>query len=158
MEGRSLEDLFRGRPFDISEMMARLKSVAREEGLPFGDRAMTYNSRLAQELGKWAESRGKGDEFHDLAFRAYFADGRNIAEIPVLIELAASAGLPEADAEAALRQRDFKDAVDADWSLSRDMGITAVPTFVLGGRRVVGAQPYDVMARFLEETGVERRQ
>ena len=60
MEGRSLEDLFRGQPVDIPEILARLKSVARAEGLPFGNREMTYNSRPAQELGKWAESRGEG--------------------------------------------------------------------------------------------------
>ncbi len=57
-EGRSLEDLFAGQPVDIDQVMARLKAVARELGLPFGDRAMTYNSRLAQELGHWAETEG----------------------------------------------------------------------------------------------------
>jgi predicted DsbA family dithiol-disulfide isomerase len=157
LEGRTLEDLFRGRPIDIPDMMARLKAVSLEEGLPFGDRGMTYNSRLAQELGKWAESRGRGDQFHDRAFRAYFADGKNIADHDVLMELAVSAGLPEADAEAALRERAFKQAVDADWSLSRDMGVTAVPTFILGDQRVVGAQPYEVMARLVDVMGVPRR-
>ena len=48
----TLEALFAGQPVDIPAILARLKRVAGELGLPFGDRPMTYNSRLAQELGK----------------------------------------------------------------------------------------------------------
>ncbi len=157
MEGRSLEDLFRGRSFDLSAVAARLKSVAREEGLPYTDRNMTYNSRLAQEMGKWAESRGKGEEFHHQAFRAYFADGKNIAELPVLIQLAISAGLRGEEAERVVRDRRFREAVDADWSRSRRMGVTAVPTFVLENQRLVGAQPYKVLEQFLGAMGVKER-
>ncbi len=157
MEGRSLEDLFRGLSFDLSEAAARLKSVARKEGLPYTDRKMTYNSRLAQELGKWAESRGKGEEFHHLAFRAYFVDGKNIAELPVLVQLAVSAGLPGEEAEKVVRERRFSEAVDADWSRSHRMGITAVPSFVLEDQRVVGAQPYETLERFLAGNGAKER-
>lgn len=157
MEGRSLEELFLGRSFDLSEVSARLKSVAREEGLPYTDRNMTYNSRLAQELGKWAESQGKGEAFHHQAFRVYFADGKNIAEVPVLIQLAVSAGLPGQEAERVVRERLFREAVDEDWSRSRRMGITAVPTFVLEDQRLVGAQPYKVLERFMDAMGVKER-
>jgi predicted DsbA family dithiol-disulfide isomerase len=84
VEGRTLEELFAGRPINIEEMLARMRNIAGELGLPFGDRQKTYNSRLAQELGKWAESQGKGDEFHDAAFRAYFAEGLNIGDTMML--------------------------------------------------------------------------
>ena len=156
-EGRSLEDLFRDQPFDLTAAAARLKSVALKEGLPYIDRNMTYNSRLAQELGKWVESRGRGDEFHRQAFRAYFADGENIAELPVLVQLAESAGLPADEAETVVLERRFRDAVDADWARSRRMNITAVPTFVLEDRRVVGAQPYESLEKFLLTMGVRQR-
>ena len=157
MEGRSLEDLFRGRSVNLSEVAARLKSVAQQEGLPFTDRKMTYNSRLAQELGKWAESQGKGEEFHHLAFRACFADGKNIAEIPVLMEVAAAAGLPEQEVKGIACDRPFKEAVDEDWSRSRRVGITAVPTFMMQDERLVGAQPYEALERFLVRRGVKKR-
>ena len=60
-------------------MLARLRQVARELDLPFGERKMTFNSRLAQELGKWAEDQGRGDAFHHAVFLAYFQRGENIA-------------------------------------------------------------------------------
>jgi len=50
-----------------------------EEGLPYSAaRNMSYNSRLAQELAKWAETKGAADQIHDPIFRAYFVDLKNI--------------------------------------------------------------------------------
>ena len=156
-EGLELEKLFAGRSVDINEVKVRLKNVAGELGLPLGDRKKTYNSRLAQELGKWAESNGKGDEFHHAVFRAYFADGKNIAKVPLLMDVAKSVGLPEEDAQKVLETRAFKEAVDSDWSRSFRMGVTAVPTFRLELQRIVGAQPYEVLEKLLKEGGVRKR-
>ena len=91
----TLEALFAGRNYDIEASKQRLKQVAKELGLPLGDRKMTYNSRLAQELGKWAESKGKGDPFHEAVFRAYYVNGINIGKVDELVGIAKSVGLPE---------------------------------------------------------------
>ena len=56
-----------------------------------------------------------------------------------------------------LADRPFKDAVDADWAKSGAYGVTGVPTFVAGRRGVVGAQPYEVIERLLDEAGAPRR-
>ena len=156
-EGLALEDLFADRSIDIDQMRERLRQVAREEGLPFGERKMTYNSRLAQELGKWAEAQGQGDRFHHAAFRAYFVDAKNIAEMPILVDLAASLGLPAEEARAVLESRNYRKAVDADWSRARAMGVSAVPTFLFGQSGLVGAQPYQVLEEFLKTNNVQRR-
>jgi predicted DsbA family dithiol-disulfide isomerase len=156
-EGITLEALFAGRNMDIPSAMARLKKVAGELGLPWGERKMSYNSRLAQELGKWAETKGKGDPYHDAVFRAYFVDGKNIAKTDVLAELAKKAGLPEDEAGETLRRRDFSLSVDSDWALVDRMGITSVPTFALDSRLLVGAQPYELLEQFLLENGVKKR-
>jgi predicted DsbA family dithiol-disulfide isomerase len=142
---------------DIPAMLARLKSVADAEGLPWGTRKMTFNSRLAQELGKWAEAKGKGDEFHDGVFRTYFVDGKNIAKKDVLLELGKKVGLPVKEAKEVLESRTFKVAVDEDWKLSMRKGITAVPTFVIDHQVVVGAQPYEVLEAFLVQNGIKKR-
>ena len=147
-DGLTLEKLFAGRNVDIPAMLARLKFVAADCGLPFGERTMTYNSRRAQEVGKWAESRGKGEAFHLAVFKAYFVDGLNIAKVPVLAELAESVGL--LGAEEVLSKRTFKEAVDNDWKYSRTCGVTAVPSFLCRGRMVVGAQPYNVLEQLVE--------
>jgi predicted DsbA family dithiol-disulfide isomerase len=149
-EGRTLERLFAGRSIDIRSMLDHLARVAADCGLQFGTRTNTYNSRRAQELGKWAESLGKGDEFHMAVFKSYFADGLNIAKIPVLVELAESVGLEGQRVEEVLSKGIFKEAVDHDWRYSRACRITAVPTFSANGRMVVGAQPYKVLVELIK--------
>jgi predicted DsbA family dithiol-disulfide isomerase len=156
-EGLTLEELFAGRGVDIGKMMLRLKKVAEELGLPLGERKKTYNSRLAQELAKWAESKGKGDEFHQAVFRAYFVAGKNIGKMDELVSLGKSVGLPAAEAKMVLQLRSFRNAVDSDWSKAYEMGITAVPTFVIDTRTVVGAQPYEVLEQFLKANNVKKR-
>ena len=138
--------------------MAHLKKIAAELGLPWGMRLRTYNSRRAQELGKWAEASGKGDEFHRVVFQAYFADGKNIADISVLTEIAGTIGLDGRMAAQALAERAFKDAVDRDWEYSRTRGITAVPTFMVEERRAVGAQPYQALQDLVTAAGGKMRQ
>jgi predicted DsbA family dithiol-disulfide isomerase len=54
-------------------------------------------------------------------------------------------------------ERRFKAEIDTDWQRSRDYGITGVPTFVAGGRGVVGAQPYATLERLLHMAGAARR-
>ncbi len=141
-EGQLLQDMFRTSPEKIAAMMANLQATARELGLPFGPRTTTYNSRLAQELGLWAEDQGQGEPFHMAAFQAYFAHGLNIAKIPVLLELAKKLGLPEQEAKDVLTSRSYKTKVDQDWADSRFKGINAVPTFIMGNHKLVGAQSY----------------
>jgi predicted DsbA family dithiol-disulfide isomerase len=156
-QGRSLEELFSGRYVDIPQMLARLKQTAEHVGLPFGDRKMTYNSRLAQELGKWAEKKGSGDAFHDAVFRAYFADGRNIAEEKTLVDVVQAVGLDANEARKALAERTFKAAVDSDWFRAYESKVTAVPTFLINGQSLVGAQPYNVLANFMQQHGIKQR-
>lgn len=138
-------------------MTDRQKRVAGELGLPLGERTKTYNSRLATELGKWAETKGKGDEFHNAVFRAYYVDGVNIAKLEELVGLAKAAGLPDKEAMEILKTRAFREAVDSDWDLAGQLGISAIPTFVLDHWAVVGAQSYEVLEKFLLDHMVKRK-
>jgi predicted DsbA family dithiol-disulfide isomerase len=152
-QGHSLEEMFAGRGYDIPKMQAQMRARMAAEGLPYGERKMTYNSRLAQELGKWADTQPGGEAIHDALFRAYFVDGRNIGDLDVLVQIAESVGLPADNAREVINCRTHKAAVDADWQKAHDYGITGVPTFVAGGRGVVGAQPYEALQRLVEEAG-----
>ncbi len=150
-EGLALADLFAGRGLDIKAMHAQMKARMDAEGLPYGERTHTYNSRLSQELGKWADTQPGGEAFHDAMFRAYFVEGRDISQPAVLLEIAQSVGLPVDAAREVLEKRTYKAAVDADWKLSRQYGVTGVPTFVVGRHGVVGAQPYEALEQLVNK-------
>ena len=156
-EGLTLEELYAGRGVDIHKVLMRLKQVADELGLPLGERKRTYNSRLAQELAKWAESKGKGGPFDEAVFRAYFVDGKNIGKAEELVTIAKAIGLPEKEAKSVLESRTFRESVDADWERSRALGITGVPTFVIDQRGVVGFQHYEALEEFVRDCGAKKR-
>jgi predicted DsbA family dithiol-disulfide isomerase len=156
--GQDLEELFAVRNVDVAATQARMRALMDQEGLPYGQRTKTYNSRLAQELGKWADTQPDGARLHDALFRAYFVEGKNIGQIDTLVEIAVGVGLPGTAARHVLTARQFKGAVDADWERSRAFGITGVPTFVANGRGVVGAQPYEVLERLVVLAGAISRQ
>jgi len=154
-EGRSLEDLFAGRGVDLDEMYNRMKGLMDEEGLPYSHRTHTYNSRLSQELGKWADTQDGGEAIHDALYKAYFVDGVNLGDVEALLKVAGDVGLDVEAAREVLVSRSFSDSVDEDWEKSRQYGVTGVPTFVAGRQGVVGAQPYEMLERLLQEAGVE---
>src|SRR4026207_2123298 len=95
-EGLALADLFAGRGLDIKSVQAQRRGRRGAEGLPYGERTHTYNSRLSQELGKWADTQPGGEAFHDAMFRAYFVEARDISPPAALLAGAKGGGGPRA--------------------------------------------------------------
>ena len=158
-EGRALMDLFKGRSEEeMQARQAQMKGLMDREGLPYGNRTHTYNSRLAQEIGAWADTQEGGEVMHDALYKAYFVDAKNIGEPDILLEIVEANGLSVEEARQVLEQRSFKDAVDEDWRKSHQYGVTGVPTFVASGHGVVGAQPNETLEKFLESVGVEKKE
>ena len=147
----SLQDLFPGR--DLTPFRERMQGLMREAGLPYGERTHTYNSRLAQELAKWAEGRLDTtalDGLHRRLYEAYFVSGTNIGDREELVEIADQSGLDADETRAMLVERSMREAVDRDWDETRQHGITGVPTFVGKDLMVVGCQPYEILERFVQ--------
>lgn len=153
LDGQSLEQLFAGRGIDIDESYRQMKERMDAEGLPYGKRTHTYNSRLAQELGAWADTQDGGEAIHDALYRAYFVNAKDIGNTDVLLEVASSVGLDAEAARTVLETRSFKDVIDADWAKSQQYRVTGVPTFVAGGYGVVGAQPYETLEALVKKVG-----
>jgi len=145
-QGLLLKDLFAGRNFDIDAAQAHLKTLLEAEGLQFNSRTHTYNSRLAQELAK------AFDSLRDPLYKAYFEDSRNIGDMEVLVDVAVKNGIPEEDARRVLSERTHRTAVDADWELARQHGITGVPSFIAGSYKLVGAHPYETLEKLVTAT------
>jgi len=155
-EGITLAAMF-GPSKDIEGMNVAMKVRMKQEGLPYGTRVNTFNSRLAQELGTWADTQVGGDTMHKKIYQAYFVENKNIGNIDVLVELAESAGLDGSESRKVLEERRYETAVDEDWTKSRQMGVSGVPTYVAGGAGVVGAQPYEVLEQLMENAGAEKK-
>jgi len=150
----TLEQLFPGR--DLTPFRQKMKGLMDEACLPYGERTMTYNSRLAQELGKWADTQPEGEAIHDQLYRAYFVENINIGDIDQLVGIAYSVGLDASKARKVLDDREFKQQVDNDWQRSKSYGITGVPTFYSNDLMVVGCQPYENIEKFVQHLTSDR--
>ena len=133
------------------QVNANLKATAQSFDLSFGEGTMIYNSRLAQEIGLWAQNCGRAHQFHDAAFKAYFVNAWNLAEKSVILDLVASTGLDVDQAEDIIDSRSYADAVDRDWAKARELELVAAPTFLMGDQRLVGAKPYQVLEKMVTE-------
>jgi predicted DsbA family dithiol-disulfide isomerase len=90
------------------------------------------------------------DEAHwiEAVMKAYFEDGRDIAKLDVLLEIAAELGLDAEEARRLLDNGECVQAVEQDFAAAKAMGISGVPFFVVNDKYALsGAYP---SAQFLE--------
>jgi predicted DsbA family dithiol-disulfide isomerase len=149
-QGIGLSALFPDQKPDSGRGKDRIRSAAEELGLPLGENRKTVsNSRRAQELGKWAESMGKGDLFRNAVFHAYFSEGRNIAQLAELENIASTAGLPANQVTLVLDKGLFAESVDTDWHMSEKLRIVAVPFVICGEGALAGFHPVEDYIKLL---------
>ncbi|HEU4733792.1 MAG TPA: DsbA family oxidoreductase [Kofleriaceae bacterium] len=133
------------------QMVDRVTGVAAGERLELHlDRARGGNTFDAHRLIQLARALGRQTEVKERLMRAYFTEGQPIGDREALRAIAISAGLAEAEVDDVLGGERYAAEVRADESLARELGITAVPFFVIGGKLgVSGAQPADVLVAAL---------
>lgn len=136
------------------EASERLKVRAREVGLPFKSPAHVPNSRRALEATEYANSVGRGSEFHHAVFRQYFVEGRDISDWEVLRQAALGAGIDADEMQRRTDSGEFASAVTEQDAAARKVGVKAAPTYIINDEVMIsGAQRdevfEDVIARLV---------
>lgn len=149
MGGRPLTDKFP--PEQLAKMRPRLLAFAEGMGVT-GMRMNDWspNTRRVLAMAEYAREEGKLDAFRTGAMEAYWREGKNLEDDTVLRELAQAAGLDADAALAAGHDPKYLDIIDHTRFEANAMGVTAIPTFIMGNQGVVGCQPYDVLAEVVE--------
>ncbi len=137
---------------EAERMMDQMAQAARGEGLEFDFASARRGNTLdAHRLLHFASDRGVQGEMKERLLRAYFSEGRAIADRGELAALAADAGLDQDEVEAMLSGSDYVDAVRRDEARAGELGIGGVPFFLIQGRLgISGAQPVELMRQGLE--------
>ncbi len=117
----------------------------------------TTKCRLAQELTKWAESAGKGEDFRNAVWQAKYVDQKDISDTNSLFDLADSTGLSRNEAASVLKDALFKDAVDSDWMRSLEIDPQFVPSVLLNGELLENPQEYKLFEQLLSQHNVKPR-
>jgi predicted DsbA family dithiol-disulfide isomerase len=136
----------------------RLNKMAREQyNLELNRGPMGIHSRAALIGAKVAEAQGKGPEYHDAVFRAYWQRANNIGDEEVLAEIVQAIGLERDTFLAALKDNQYEAQVEADVEQAYYSGLTGVPALIFSQRYLVsGAQPYEVLRQVVEKVEAER--
>jgi predicted DsbA family dithiol-disulfide isomerase len=141
-------------------MIDRMVETAAKDGLELRfDHIRPGNTFDAHRLLHLAHLRGVQDALKERLLRAYLTEGQAIGDREVLAGAAREVGLDDAEVRDVLDGPRYADVVRRDQALARELGISGVPFFVLGGRLgISGAQPADVLLGALERAWSEQAQ
>lgn len=161
-----MPDLPADEPTDLNALMARQRGMSAEQlaaghqhlmqrgaeaGLEYRfDQAITINTRTAHRLIHFAATHDAGSAVVEALFRAHFTEGRNVADIDTLVQIATDAGLDAQQTRDALTTGMYDAEVTADVDAARERGIQGVPYFLIDGAYALsGAQPREAFAQAL---------
>jgi predicted DsbA family dithiol-disulfide isomerase len=139
---------------------ARVAAEGEGEGISFAFERMerTPNTIAAHQLidlaqrqdAEAAQGQGRASAVVDALFKAYFEEARDIGDAAVLAEIAAQAavsGWPQ--------QADGKQVAAIEEDV-RNLGISAVPTFILGRKLgISGAHPPEALVQAIREAAAD---
>lgn len=122
------------------------------------ERPLIPSTRRAHQAAEFARSQGRFERFHHSLLERYWARGEDLHDWQVLRAAAADAGLDgevlQREVEGGAWKKPMEDALAA----ARELGVNAVPTFIVADRFVIqGAQEGRVFEHAFERLGLERR-
>ena len=136
------------------EILKHVTTVAATEGINFQmDIAVRANTSRAHRLIALAQTTELDHtKLKESLMIAYFCEGRDISNINTLIDIGAAFGLDHAQVSEMLNSEQSSQQLDADLSRARELGVTAVPTYVFNEQwSVPGAQDTETFERVLKK-------
>ena len=136
------------------QMNAHVTSMAKEVGLHYDfDKAIVANSFDAHRFSHLAAKYGQGNEAEELLFKAYFTEGKNIADHDTLIQLGIEIGIDATVTKQMLSTDAYTYEVQHDINEAEALGLRGVPFFVMNRKfGVSGAQPEEVILNTLQKS------
>jgi predicted DsbA family dithiol-disulfide isomerase len=108
-------------------------------------------TQLAFEGYQFAKERGKGEEYSNRMFEAFFRENKDIGNIDVLTELARELGLEPLEYRKALESRQYREQHMQALQEAQSYNIRAVPTFQIGRRLYQGVIPKEQLREIIRE-------
>ncbi len=141
-------------------MDAQVAELGRAEGITYDfDAALHANTFLGHRLLHLAEAEygpAVQGQLKEALLAAHFTDGVDVGDRAALTDVAVSAGLDRERVTAYLAGDEGAAEVRAQLAVGRELGITAVPTFVFEGKWAVqGGQEAETFRKVLDQVAAE---
>ncbi len=137
----------------VEQMLDQMTRMAELEGIEFNfDKLRHANTQKAHRVLHLAKEQGLQAEFKERLFRAYFAEGRQVADPDTLAELGEEIGLDGDEVRDAFEDDAYGEAVERDITRARMLGIQGVPFYLVESKYgISGAQSAETFASALDQ-------
>ena len=119
-------------------------------GLEMRSPRVLTNSFMALEATEYAKEQGRGEVFSRAVYQAYFQEEKNIGDIDVILALAEQVGLNPSEVQDHLKAGTYSARIQAAQQEAQALGVSGVPTFIVGPAQIVGAQSPEVFISMLK--------
>lgn len=129
---------------------------ARFLGVPYALPAKFPVPTLAAARGYYwlhGQDCAKAREFAHAVFRAYWVDGRDISEVPTVLDIAGALGIDRDAYAAAIASQEFKDRLKQETDAAIALGVFGVPYIMVDGEPFWGADRLPQIEKWLATGG-----
>jgi predicted DsbA family dithiol-disulfide isomerase len=120
---------------------------------------LSPNTLDAHRLLRWSHAEGLQGNVAERLFQLYFLEGADVGDQNVLVSAARHCGMKAEIVRELLASDAERDRVEMEIAQATHMGVTGVPTFIIGGRyAVVGAQDARYIAGAIARVRADRAQ
>lgn len=109
--------------------------------------------RLLTQAALVAKDEGRFREFHYPAFRARWAEARDVADPDVVRALLAGAGLDADEALGRARSEEMRERLDAESRAAVERGVFGAPTLFVGDEMFWGNDRFELVRYYVQKAG-----
>jgi predicted DsbA family dithiol-disulfide isomerase len=137
----------------------QMQKLGKDLGIDFNftDDSRIVNTFAAHQLLGWAQEKGQQHPLKMALFEAHFTEGRDVSDVDVLADVAASIGLDREEAATLLSSQEKAEETRAHEAFWTGRGISGVPAMIFDGKYLLtGAQGADTYAQMLSKVISEK--
>lgn len=156
-----LHEKYGASPEQSAQNRAHLQSIGNDLGIDFqfSDDSKIVNTFAAHQLLDWAQTHDLQHPLKMALFEAHFSEGRDVSDVNVLVDVAASVGLDRNAAQEILKSGSHASETRARQQFWTERGISGVPAVVFEGKYLLtGAQGAQTYAQMLQKVLAERNE
>ncbi len=139
---------------EVEEMINNMIDYGKKDNLEFNMKdIVNVNTFDAHRLIMFSSRFDKGQEVNERLMKAYFTEGRNVADFDVLADIGEEAGLNRDEVLLMLNSEDLVNELNAGMVVARYNGVSSVPFFIFDDYySIKGAQPIEVFKDVIKES------
>lgn len=112
--------------------------------------SMHPQAQISAEAAECGGPQGKFWEMHDKVFLSQDEWSGKTNALEILLGYAAGVGLDESAYQTCMSEHHMAQKIQNDYAYGQRIGVPATPAFLINGKGMTGAQPYDVFQQVIE--------